>query len=95
MAGTRIQIAYPGEHYSDLLQIEAWIKDRTVPSEAQSLLCSALMKRQATRDMILDRLADKRGITRKALEQQILTGNATHMTQDEYAEFVSDSEDSE
>ena len=81
----RIQVPYLGEHYSDMLLVEAWIKNRTAASEAQSMICSALMKREATRDAIIERLAKKRGITAEELTSSILIGKATHLTPEEYA----------
>ena len=84
---SRLQVPYLGEHYNDLLLIEAWIKNRSAPNEAQSLLCSALMKREATRTSIIERLAQKRGLSAAALTAQILAGTAEHLAQEEYAEL--------
>lgn len=83
----RLQVPYLGEHYNDMLLIEAWIKDRSAASEAQSLLCSALMKREGARTAILERLAAKRGITVEELKNQILLGQASHLTSDEFVEL--------
>lgn len=81
----RIQVPYLGEHYNDMLLLEAWIKNRSAASEAQSLLCSVLMRREAARNAILERLAKKRGITVEELAAAILLGAATHLTPEEYA----------
>ena len=83
----RLQVPFLGEHYNDMLQIEAWIKDRSAPAEAQSLLCSALMRREAVRNAIIERLAAKRGITPAELTAAILLGNASPLSQEDYAEL--------
>ena len=81
----RLQVPFLGEYYNDLLVIEAWLKDRSGPAEAQSLLRSALMEREATRNAIIERLAKKRGISADVLTAQILSGAAEHLTPEEYA----------
>ena len=83
----RLQVPFLGEHYNDMLQIEAWIKDRSAPAEAQSLLCSALMRREAARNAIIERLAAKRGMTPTALMADILLGKASQLSQEDYAEL--------
>lgn len=84
----RLYVSPLGETYIDALTIEAWIKNRSISMEAQSLLCSALMKRAGYRDAILEELARKRGISVDALKDQILTGRAEILTGDEYAGVV-------
>ena len=86
----RLQVPYLGEHYADLLKIEAWLKARSVPNEAQSLLCAMLMKREAARDGILQRLAKKRGISKDQLVANILAEKEAHMSSAEYADLLSD-----
>ncbi|MFG6100502.1 hypothetical protein SPB21_35015 [Leptothoe sp. ISB3NOV94-8A] len=81
----RFQMPFLGEYYNDLLAIEAWLKDRSAPTEAQNMLCSALTEREATRNAIIERLARKRGISAEALIDQILAGTAEHLTPEEYA----------
>ena len=81
----RLQVPFLGEHYNDMLSIEAWIKDRSAPAEAQSLLCSALMRREAVRQAIIARLAEKRGITPEELIRDILLGKASQLSAEEYA----------
>ncbi|MEO0373236.1 MAG: hypothetical protein AAF329_01155 [Cyanobacteria bacterium P01_A01_bin.17] len=83
----RLQVPFLGEHYNDMLLIEAWIKDRSAPAEAQSLLCSALMRREAVRNAIIERLAAKRGVTPAELTADILLGNASPLSQEDYAEL--------
>ena len=81
----RFQMPFLGEYYNDLLAIEAWLKDRAAPTEAQNMLCSALTEREAARNAIIKRLARKRGISADALIDQILSGTAEHLTPEEYA----------
>ncbi|MEM9093301.1 hypothetical protein D0962_37495 [Leptolyngbyaceae cyanobacterium CCMR0082] len=81
----RLQVPFLGEYYNDLLVIEAWLKDRSTPAEAQSLLRSALIEREATRSEIIERLARKRGISADVLTADILAGTAEHLTSEEYA----------
>lgn len=81
----RFQIPFLGEYYNDLLAIEAWLKDRAAPTEAQNMLCSALAEREAARAAIIEHLARKRGISADALIDQILAGTAEHLTPEEYA----------
>lgn len=83
----RLQIPFLGEYYNDLLVIEAWLKDRSAPTEAQNLLCSELAKREAPRTAIIERLARKRGISADALIDQILAGTAEHLTPEDYSEI--------
>ena len=83
----RLQVPFLGEHYNDMLQVEAWIKDRSAPAEAQSLLCSALMRREAARNAIIERLAQKRGMTSAALIADILLGKASQLSPEEYKEL--------
>ena len=86
----RLQIPYLGEHYADLLKLEAWIKARSAPAEAQSLLCAMLMKRESIRDGILQRLAKKRSISKDELVANILAEKEEHMSSEEYAELLAD-----
>ena len=83
----RLQVPFLGEHYNDMLLIEAWIKDRSAPAEAQSLLCSALMRREAVRREIIERLAKKRGVTPASLISDILQGQASQLSPEEYAKI--------
>ena len=83
----RLQVPFLGEHYNDMLLIEAWIKDRSGPAEAQSLLCSALMRREAARRAIIERLAEKRGVTPATLIGDILLGKASQLSPEEYAKI--------
>jgi hypothetical protein len=81
----RLRIKNIGEYYEGCLVVEAWLKDRTVAVEANSLLCSALMKRSEVRSKMIAELARKRGITSERLWDQILVGEAEQMTPEIYA----------
>jgi len=72
----RIFISPMGEAYLDALTIEAWLKNRSVSMEAQSLLCAMLKKRQEYREKMVAELAEKRGIPPSELKAQILAGKA-------------------
>ena len=73
----RIQIRDPGEFYTDMLRIEAFLKGgRSLGEEACNLLCARLMQRAEIRNEMLDHLALKRGISRDELVLAILNGTA-------------------
>lgn len=84
----RLYVSPMGELYMDALKIEAWLKNRTLSNEANSLLCAALMKRDDYRNRALAELAQKRGISVEQLKAQILTDKAEIMTGSEYADVL-------
>ena len=61
-------------YYFWLLTIEAWLKNRSLAEEAGSLLQAKLGERAAKRDEMLSLVADRLGMTRDRLQQQILDG---------------------
>jgi len=61
-------------YYLYILAIEAWLKGRSLPEEAGSLLCSKLGERENKRVEMLALLADRMGITPQALRDGILAG---------------------
>ena len=68
-------------YYLYMLAIEAWLKARSLPEEAGSLLCSKLGEREGKRVEMLTLLADRMGITPQALREGILNGSiATDLT---------------
>lgn len=83
--GDRLRIQNVGEFYNDALKIEAWLKDRTVAAEANSLLCSALMRRNDIRKAMVSELARKRGISYEAMWDSILLEVAEQLTTEEFA----------
>jgi hypothetical protein len=72
----RLYVAPLGEIYMDALKYEAWLKNRSLSAEANSLLCSALMKREEYRDRMLGEMAAKRGISVDQLKSMILRDEA-------------------
>lgn len=72
----RLSIPSLGEWYYDLLKIDAWINDRTIASQATSLLCAKLYQREETIQARLEYLAQKRGIPKQELWFQILRNEA-------------------
>jgi hypothetical protein len=89
----RFYIRHPNEWYYDLLQVEAWIKNRSLSDEACNLLCARLMQRENYRNEALDHLARKRGITRQQLIDDILKGTAKPMSAEEYRSIEQDNPD--
>ncbi len=80
----RIQIRDPGEFYTDMLRIEAFLKGgRSLGEEACNLLCARLMQRAEIRDEMLDHLAMKRGVSREDLVLAILNGTAESVDRSE------------
>lgn len=81
----RIQIRDPGEFYSDMLAIEAFLKGgRSLGEEACNLLCARLMQRREIRGEMLEHLSRKRGVTVEALVDSILKGEAAQMSPEEF-----------
>ena len=73
----RIQIRDPGEYYTDMLKLEAFLKGgRSLGEEACNLLSARLMQRAEIRNEMLHHLAIKRGISRDDLVLAILNGTA-------------------
>lgn len=63
----------------NLIKVDAWINDKSVPTQTQSLLCAKLQERYA---MIKDRvayLAAKRNISPDEMWRQILKGEAVRL----------------
>jgi hypothetical protein len=68
-------------YYLYMLAIEAWLKGRSLPEEAGSLLCSKLGEREGKRVEMLALLAERMGITPQALRDGIMNGSiATDLT---------------
>ena len=72
-----------GEWYRDQLAFDAWINNRSVPIQGQSLLCAKLQERESTIEKRLDYIANKRGISVVELKSLILDGKALQATKDE------------
>lgn len=79
----RLPIAPLGEYYEDLLIVDSWINERSMASQANSLLCSKLQERESRIRDRVDYLAKKRGINGDELWKQILKGEAVRIEADE------------
>jgi len=93
-ANDRLRIQNLGEIYNDALKVEAWLTDRTVAAEANSLLCSALFKRRDIRKEMVEELARKRGLSFEEMWDSILRDEAERMTSDELKSVQDDQTDS-
>ena len=81
----RLYVAPLGEAYMDFLREEAYLKNRSMAAEANSLLCSKLVQRMPLREELLRMLANKRGVTVEHLRQKVWTNQATQLSPEEYA----------
>ncbi|MGL5925506.1 hypothetical protein [Chroococcidiopsis sp.] len=70
----RLSIPSIGVYYNDLLTLDAAINDRSIPVQAQSLLCAKLQEREARINERLQYMADKFGITIEQMREKILSG---------------------
>ena len=84
MGDCRPTLNHLGEYYGDRLAFEAWLKKGTLSSQATSILRTALNQRRAATDAKLEYLAAKRGISLEEFQEQILRGNAEHLSDTEY-----------
>lgn len=80
----RYYISQLGEPYFDMLKVEAWLKQRTMAAEGNSLLCSSLMRREEYRNQLIQEVARKRGIPFQQMWDDILTGRVKPMSPEEY-----------
>jgi hypothetical protein len=56
---SRLQIPNPGHYYSDLLNVDASLNNRSAPMQAQSLLCAKLQEREKLIKERVQYLADR------------------------------------
>ena len=77
--GDRLRIQNLGEYYNDALTVEAFIKNRSLAAEANSLLSAQLYRRKDARESMVRELARKRNITFEEMWDQILAGTAEQM----------------
>lgn len=87
--GDRLRIQNLGEPYGDALVVEAFLKDRTTAAEANSLLCSTLHRRKDVRREMVEELARKRGLSFEEMWDRIVTGEASQLTPEQYAQIRS------
>ena len=87
MSNEQIQLDNLGEYYTDMLQLEAFIKNSSLTAQAETLLRTHLFQRTKYRNEALEHLAWKRQISMAELKKQILTGKATQLSQNEFTEM--------
>ena len=97
MSGEQIHLGNLGEYYTDMLQLEAFIKNSSLTAQAETLLRTQLFQRTKYRNEVLEHLAWKRQVGLEELKKQILTGNATQLSQNEFIEMrqIGDSSEKE
>jgi hypothetical protein len=64
-------------YYQDLLEFDAFICGRSVPQQAQSLLCARLQSKEEQISSRLEYLASKLEIEVSELKKRILQGTVT------------------
>jgi len=79
----RLQVADIGEFYSDLLDLDSWIRGSSKAGQASSLICSKLQEREPRIEARLAYLARKRGMDKEELRALILRGEAQRLTSEE------------
>lgn len=72
----RVQIPFMG-YYQDLLEFDAFICGKSIPQQAQSLLCARLQSKEKDIEDRLAYLAAKLGIEVAELKKRILQGQVT------------------
>lgn len=82
--GERLQVPAIGEYYQDLLTIDSAINDRTNVVQAQSLLCAKLQERESKIRERVQYLADKRNLSFKEMQDQLLTGTYEPLSSSDY-----------
>ena len=87
MSEEQIRLRNLGEYYTDMLQLEAFIKNSSLTAQAETLLRTQLFQRTKYRSEVLEHLAWKRQISLEELKKQILTGTATQLSQNEFIEM--------
>lgn len=95
MGDCRPRLNALGEYYGDRLAFETWLKSGALSSQATSMLRTALNQRRQATDDKLSYLAAKRGLTLAEFQRQILTGEASHLTDEEYKELLTKENDDE
>ena len=82
--GDRLYLPALGEIYDDALRVEAYLKNRTMATEGNSLLCSILMKHAQYREEAVRYLARKRRITYEEMIEQILSEEAEELSTEDF-----------
>ena len=87
MSDEQIHLGNLGEYYTDMLQLEAFIKHSSLTAQAETLLRTQLFQRTKYRNEVLEHLAWKRQISLEELKKQILTNTAAQLSQSEFIEM--------
>ena len=90
VSNEQIQLGNLGEYYTDMLKLEAFIKNSSLTAQAENLLCTRLYQRTQYRNNVLEHLAWKRQISVEELKKQILTRTAIQLSQNEFIDIDSD-----
>lgn len=81
----KLAVATLGEYYLDALKVEAFLKERSLDQEANSLLCAKLYERTEARGRMVQYLAQKRGISVEEMQRQIIAGTVQPVSTEELA----------
>ncbi|MCG8365131.1 MAG: hypothetical protein MJA27_17605 [Pseudanabaenales cyanobacterium] len=87
MSEELIHLGNLGEYYTDMLELEAFIKNSSLTVQAETLLRTHLFQRTKYRNEALEHLAWKRQISVEELKKQILTRTAVQLSQDEFIDM--------
>ena len=87
MSEEQIHLGNLGEYYTDMLQLEAFIKNSSLTAQAETLLRTQLFQRTKYRNEVLEHLAWKRHISLDDLKKQILKKTAVQLSQNEFIEM--------
>ena len=87
MSEELIHLGNLGEYYTDMLELEAFIKNSSLTVQAETLLRTHLFQRTKYRNEALEHLAWKRQISVEELKKQILTRTAAQLSQDEFIDM--------
>ena len=87
MSEELIHLGNVGEYYTDMLELEAFIKNSSLTVQAETLLRTHLFQRTKYRNEALEHLAWKRQISVEELKKQILTRTAVQLSQDEFIDM--------
>lgn len=83
----RLQIGALSEFYEDLLRADSFLANNSLASQGKSLLQSYLGQKEAKIKERITYLAQKRNISFEEMWQQIQSGTAQQMSQEELSEL--------
>lgn len=82
MASKRFYFPDLGAYYNDCLQIEAALKNQSIPVEAASLLRAKLMERREFRKEMVQYAADRHGVSFQEMWNLMLNGGYIPTTEE-------------